>query len=539
MLADLCLLVLPPDSHGQMFIQCAYDLIRESYLPNRYIDSEKVPTLVAAMKRGRPLRLPASSTSYDTINLTQALELGHSGHLLAAFVPSVEDEFPQMGILLVSPYANHRWSRDDQAFLNIIAATMAPILQQTHYVESIQNELQMAKHNLQSFQNLLKETQNENSGLQAEIKEISRQAIQHQEEKQDELLENLRESQELIEHLRSENLRLQKGIESLSVTLEQRAAEPEQLKEELKLALTEIAQLKNQLLEAETLAEARTAAIIDKDIFPVKQDLPTTDHFEKFTADLSDEQIGIFTSVAQELRQPMSSIVGYTDILLSESSGILGAAQRKFLERIKASIQRMEITLDDLVEIISMDTKSLTLHPEEVDLEDVIDTAIAETQGQFQERGIVLRLDLPAKMPRLLADQDALQQILIHLLKNAGTASPINGEIFLRTSIYQADDNEDFVLMQVADQGGGIPSDDLPRVFSRLYRTDNPLIPGIGETGVGLSIVKALVEAHNGRIWVDTEIGKGSTFSLLIPLANGKNGPNPAVQEEINHEGES
>ncbi|MBU1660882.1 MAG: ATP-binding protein, partial [Chloroflexi bacterium] len=124
-------------------------------------------------------------------------------------------------------------------------------------------------------------------------------------------------------------------------------------------------------------------------------------------------------------------------------------------------------------------------------------------------------------MPQLHADRDALQQILIQLLQNAGTASPINGEIFLRASTYNTGDDQDFVLMQVADQGGGISTDDLPRVFSRLYRADNPLIQGLGDTGVGLSIAKTLVEAHNGRIWVDTEMDKGSTFSLLIPLARG------------------
>ena len=75
-----------------------------------------------------------------------------------------------------------------------------------------------------------------------------------------------------------------------------------------------------------------------------------------------------------------------------------------------------------------------------------------------------------------------------------------------------------------ADQGGGIPTHDLPRVFSRLYRADNPLIEGVGDTGVGLSIAKTLVEAHNGRIWVDSESGKGSTFSVLIPLLNGDPG---------------
>ena len=71
---------------------------------------------------------------------------------------------------------------------------------------------------------------------------------------------------------------------------------------------------------------------------------------------------------------------------------------------------------------------------------------------------------------------------------------------------------------------GGIPIGDLPRVFSRSYRADNPIIEGVGDSGVGLSIAKTLVEAHNGRIWVDTESGQGSTFSVLIPLLNGNSG---------------
>jgi two-component system sensor histidine kinase VicK len=110
------------------------------------------------------------------------------------------------------------------------------------------------------------------------------------------------------------------------------------------------------------------------------------------------------------------------------------------------------------------------------------------------------------------------------LLKNAGSASPQEGEIMLRANTQITEDHQEFVLIQVADQGGGIPKEDLPRVFSRLYRADNPLVEGLGDTGVGLSIAKTLVEAHNGRIWVDTETGKGSTFSVLLPLLNGNNG---------------
>ncbi len=239
---------------------------------------------------------------------------------------------------------------------------------------------------------------------------------------------------------------------------------------------------------------------------------------------LSDHQIEVFTSISQELRQPMSSIIGYTELLLGESIGILGALQRKFVERVKASTERMHVLLDDLFQIISMDGDQLEIKPETVDLGNIIDEAILATSPQLRDRHIILRVNLPEIMPKLQADGDALEQIFFHLLKNAGDASPIEGEIFLSANTYATENNQEYVLVQVADQGGGIPTEDLPRVFSRLYRADNPLIEGVGDTGVGLSIAKTLVEAHNGRIWVDSEVGKGSTFSVLIPMLNGSAG---------------
>ena len=316
--------------------------------------------------------------------------------------------------------------------------------------------------------------------------------------------------------------------------MKEQAKEPQQLKEELKLTLTEIAQLRNQLANAEIEAAEEDDS---RQITTAAQGKAIIKKLGKGAVDLTDDVLG-FLSIIQDLRQPMSSIVGYTDLLLSESAGILGAVQRKFLERIQASAQRMELFLKDLYQAVPHNGGEMVLRPEVVDLTDVIDATIAETQGQFQERGIVLRLDLPDEMPCLHADQDALQQILIHLLNNAGTATPKNGEIFFRASTYRAED--DYVLIQVADQGGGIHTDDLPRVFSRLYRADDARLPGIGESGVALSIVKALVEAHKGRIWVDTEMGKGSTITLLIPLDDGNDGPYLSQQQAtINSEGNS
>jgi len=325
-----------------------------------------------------------------------------------------------------------------------------------------------------------------------------------------ELASAFQDSEDIIQQLRSENRNLEELVEKLISENGSEHQDHDHLEAELQVALQEIAYMRSQISEDdENIKEAESSS--ESDV-------------------LSTEQVDVFTSIVQELRQPMSSIVGYTDLLLGESVGILGALQRKFLERIKASTERMDILVDDLFQVIALDSGKLVLKHEPVDLSNVIDEAIADTRSQFQERGIVLRVDFPDQMPQLKADRDALCQILIQLLKNAGTASPVNGEIFMRASVYETEDSQDYVLMQIADQGGGIPQDDLPRVFSRLYRADNPLIEGVGDTGVGLSIVKTLVEAHNGRIWVDTEMEKGSTFSLLIPISNN-NDDNSASKE--------
>lgn len=189
----------------------------------------------------------------------------------------------------------------------------------------------------------------------------------------------------------------------------------------------------------------------------------------------------------------------------------------KFLERIKASVERMQAMTDELIQITAIEGTNSLIETEPVDLSIVIDDAIAFTRAQLREKNIALRVDLPDHLPELSADRDALQQILIHLLQNAGSVTPTEGEIALRARLEQNGHNS-HVLLQVSDTGEGIPDDDLPRVFSRLYHAEKALIQGVSDTGVGLAIAKTLVEAHNGQIWVDSEEGNGSTFSVKLPL---------------------
>lgn len=163
---------------------------------------------------------------------------------------------------------------------------------------------------------------------------------------------------------------------------------------------------------------------------------------------------------------------------------------------------------------------------------EVIDDAITQTRMQFREKGITLKMDVPNTLPTLNADRDALQQIVIQLLSNAYLASPTDGEVSISarhaprfTLDSQAAESADVIYLAVHDQGAGIPKEEQMRVFSRLYRADNPLIQGLGDTGVGLSIARALTEMHGGRIWLESAPGGGSTFKLILPLAHVFNTP--------------
>lgn len=234
----------------------------------------------------------------------------------------------------------------------------------------------------------------------------------------------------------------------------------------------------------------------------------------------------VMLSIAQELRTPMSSIGAYVDLLLGESVGILGALQKQFLTRVKANADRLATLIEDFVKVTAIDTGQLNLKPEPVDMDDVLNIALTATRAQFREKNISLRLDVPDDLPHVSGDRDALQQILIQLLSNAYLASPSEGEVLVGAKFepnfrFQRGSETvtgDMILIAIRDFGGGIPPEEQARVFSRLYRADNPLIQGLGDTGVGLSIARALTEAHGGKIWLESVKNTSSTFKLVIPV---------------------
>jgi two-component system phosphate regulon sensor histidine kinase PhoR len=153
-----------------------------------------------------------------------------------------------------------------------------------------------------------------------------------------------------------------------------------------------------------------------------------------------------------------------------------------------------------------------------VDLNIIIEEALAETGREARAKRLTRNVHLPEKLAPVYADREALGQILIRILSNATAVSPLQGTIDVRVQI-KTNEGKEYLLIEVSDAGGGIPAEDVGRVFAPSYRAEDVHARGVGDTGMGLFIAKTLTEAQNGRIWVDTEPGVGSTFNVLIPIA--------------------
>jgi signal transduction histidine kinase len=177
--------------------------------------------------------------------------------------------------------------------------------------------------------------------------------------------------------------------------------------------------------------------------------------------------------------------------------------------------------LEDLIRMTALDTGQVHLSPTPVDVVHVIEDAITSASVQFREKGLTVNFSLQDDLPPINADQDALTQIIGQLLTNAYLVSPPDSELFIRAYARRMTLNDQMVdcaYVAVEDRGGGIPPEDVARVFARKYKAENPLIEGLGDTGVGLSIARALVEAHGGQLWLETKMGVGSTFSFALPI---------------------
>ena len=227
--------------------------------------------------------------------------------------------------------------------------------------------------------------------------------------------------------------------------------------------------------------------------------------------------------VSHELKQPMTSIKGYTDLMASGAAGELNEMQHSFLETVLSNTDRMNRLVSDLLDISRIESGRIQLAFEDVPIQQVIEDALRTLRKQIEAKHQTLEVSVPPDQPPIRGDRDRLIQILTNLVSNAHKYTPEGGGIAIRTQRRSdgrgARRPKEFILCSVSDTGIGIALADQKRLFTKYFRADDPAVLNVAGTGLGLVITKSLVELHGGEIWVESELGKGSTFAFTMPVA--------------------
>ncbi len=227
-------------------------------------------------------------------------------------------------------------------------------------------------------------------------------------------------------------------------------------------------------------------------------------------------------TVSHELRTPMTSIKGYVDVLLMGAAGAVNENQSHFLSIVRNNIDRLNVLVNDLLDISRIEAGRVILSPQPLDLRDIAEDVIGDVLRRSQEEGkpMALSLNAPKSLPRVMGDAERVRQVIDNLVDNAYHYTPGNGTIDVK--IHALNGTE--VQVDVEDNGVGVPLEDQERVFERFFRGEDPLVLATPGTGLGLSIVRQLIEMHNGRIWMTSDglPGKGSVFSFTLPIQKDK-----------------
>jgi signal transduction histidine kinase len=252
---------------------------------------------------------------------------------------------------------------------------------------------------------------------------------------------------------------------------------------------------------------------------------------------LHEAQSQFVAAIAQELRSPLTSIKGYSDMLLGMVASESDATWVECVEKIGSRTQYLVTLMEDLLDIARLETGETKLNLVRVPLKGIVTQVVASLEQRLKQRNLRLSTKVSSRLPSVLVDEERISQVLSSLLTNAYLYTLPKGRITILAqvqqnkraeipeatsllgSLRQGRSQPNWIAVSIEDTGIGIMLEDQPRVFQRFFRADHPLVQYHSGRGLSLSIAKSLVELHGGRIWFQSEAGKGSTFTFTLPVA--------------------
>jgi signal transduction histidine kinase len=229
--------------------------------------------------------------------------------------------------------------------------------------------------------------------------------------------------------------------------------------------------------------------------------------------------------VAHELKNPMTSIKGYSELLASGTVGQINEMQTNFLGTIRSNVERMSVLVSDLNDNAKIEAGRMKLDFKPVDLAAVVEDVLRSTRRQVEEKHQEVQVNIPPQLPQVWADRIRVGQVMTNLISNANKYTTDGGTIVVgaEETANQWDETgaKRVAHLWVRDNGIGISAEDQAKIFQRFFRSDDMKAREAPGTGLGLNITKSLVEMQGGRIWFESEYRSGTTFHFTIPIAEG------------------
>jgi signal transduction histidine kinase len=226
--------------------------------------------------------------------------------------------------------------------------------------------------------------------------------------------------------------------------------------------------------------------------------------------------------VAHELKNPMTSMKGYTDLLMKGVVGPVNEQQGDFLRTISSNVARMETLVSDLNDLTKQQTNNLRLELMSVNFRNVVLETLRAQQRLIAEKNQELIIEVPESLPLVRGDQNRLIQVMTNFISNANKYTPPSGKIRIHAelsrNVWDPQGALEVIHSYVKDTGIGMSEEDMKHLFTPYFRSDNPKTREQPGTGLGLSITKGLIELHGGRVWVESELEVGTTFHFTIPV---------------------
>jgi PAS domain S-box-containing protein len=221
------------------------------------------------------------------------------------------------------------------------------------------------------------------------------------------------------------------------------------------------------------------------------------------------------SNVSHELRTPLVAIEKSISLILSKSTGEISSTQNEFLSIAERNIKRLTLLINDLLDLSKLEARKNVINPESTDLDKLILDSVESLNNWAAAKSIKLAKSVSADLPRAEVDPNKIIQVLNNLIGNAIKFTPENGSITVEAG---RDQQEGLVRISVVDTGSGIPAEDLVKIFDKFYQSREKANGDIKGTGIGLAIVKEIVELHKGRVWAESEKGKGARFIFTLPI---------------------